>query len=403
MTTIDHRILVPVPQHAVWDYIRKLTNNAKWQVDCKGVSMLTTMQEGVGTRWRAESEGGRDYVVEIRAWYDGLGYEYTFVDRPPFRDVVGRIRLQEIPEGTVVQWTLSYELGGVLGGLRNSLGAARSIDNAIQQSLKKLYLQLKTDRARVITTTANKSTMRDAPDADARAAYKPRHPSALEDDEAVIAAPPLSLADEPAIVESDTRPTKAVTVVTDEQIANAAPQTEAAQEPDFVASIPVWDGAPDSTAPSRSDLMGEAQLIDLEAVQRELEVPSEPVDDNKRSTAEIARVAAQVPAAPPLAPSPITMIPEPALTDSQRLFDTSKMSIWEVFGVPRPSETQEMAAVQLQAAAPPVTVTAPAPVASNPIAANPVATSHSADPVAQPRTGLRAKMRRRSVKLRRVD
>jgi hypothetical protein len=149
--------------------------------------------------------------------------------------------------------------------------------------------------------------------------------------------------------------------------------------------------------------MGEAQLIDLEAVQRELEVPSEPVDDNKRSTAEIARVAAQDPAAPPLAPSPITMIPEPALTDSQRLFDTSKMSIWEVFGVPRPSETQEMAAVQLQAAAPPVTVTAPAPVASNPVAANPVATSHSADPVSQPRTGLRAKMRRRSVKLRRVD
>lgn len=400
MTTIDHRILVPVPQHAVWDYIRKLTNNAKWQVDCKGVSLLTTMQEGVGTRWRAESEGGRDYVVEIRAWYDGLGYEYTFVDRPPFRDVVGRIRLQEIPEGTVVQWTLSYELGGVLGGLRNSLGAARSIDNAIQQSLKKLYLQLKTDRARVITTTANKSTMRDAPDADARAAYKPRHPSALEDDEAVNAAQPLSLADEPAVLESDTRPTKAVAVVTDEQIASAPQQ----REPDFQPSVPALDSTPDPTAHSRSDMMGEAQLIDLEAVQRELEAPPEPVDDNKRSTAEIRRVAAQESVEQAtLAPSPITMIPEPALTDSQRLFDTSKMSIWEVFGVPRPSETQEMAAVQLQAAAPPVTVTAPVPVASSPVAASAVATNHNDDPASQPRTGLRAKMRRKSVKLRRVD
>ncbi|MCA9904460.1 MAG: SRPBCC family protein, partial [Anaerolineae bacterium] len=121
MTTIDHRILIPVPQNVVWDYIGNLANNVRWQVDCSNLSFLTTRQEGVGTRWRASSEKGKEYVVEIRAWYEGLGYEYSFIDRPPFRTAMGRIRLQEIPEGTVVQWTLEYELGGMLGGVRNSL------------------------------------------------------------------------------------------------------------------------------------------------------------------------------------------------------------------------------------------------------------------------------------------
>ena len=65
-------------------------------------------------------------MAEIRAWYEGLGYEYSYVERPPFKSALGRVRLQEIPEGTVVQWTLEYEIGGVLGGVRGALGVART-------------------------------------------------------------------------------------------------------------------------------------------------------------------------------------------------------------------------------------------------------------------------------------
>jgi hypothetical protein len=421
MTTIDHRILIPVPQVVVWEYIRKLSNNAKWQIDCKTVSILTSMSEGVGTRYRAAGENGREYVVEVRAWYDGLGYEYTFVDRPPFRDVTGRIRLQEIPEGTIIQWTLAYEMGGVLGGMRNSLGTARALDTAIQGSLKKLYLQLKTDRARVIDPQIEtKSLMRDAPDADSRAQYKPRHPSALPKEDAPLTKPlqkvEIEGIKEPALEEFDTRPNV------------AAPATESATapvnttEPDFLDGLEITP-SPDSTLPSRTEAMGHAQMIDVTAVQRELEeiVPPTPLEADTADNVVSAH-SASAPAAPTTAtpdarrktderravvvppedvPSPpAIVIPEPAQTDSQRLFDTSKMSIWEVFGVPRPSDTQEMVALQqvTAPAAPTPTTVAPPPAA---ITALPTPPVMPVETVAHPRVGWRAKQRQGIVRLRR--
>jgi uncharacterized protein YndB with AHSA1/START domain len=120
MTTLDQRILIPVDPQAVWDRISNLAANPGWQTDCRSVSFLTSLRNGAGTRWRYASAGGHEYVVEITAWYDKLGYEYRFVAGAPFQENRGRIRLQEIPEGTVVQWTFSYERGGMLGGIRDS-------------------------------------------------------------------------------------------------------------------------------------------------------------------------------------------------------------------------------------------------------------------------------------------
>src|SRR5687768_12356722 len=117
MNTIDAAIHIPAPPRVVWDYISDITNNTRWQIDCRSVTFLTSKKEGPGTRWRTTSDKGNDQVVEITAWYEGLGYQYTFIDGAPFRESIARIRLQEIPEGTVVQWTLTYEAGGVLGGL----------------------------------------------------------------------------------------------------------------------------------------------------------------------------------------------------------------------------------------------------------------------------------------------
>ncbi|HLU12062.1 MAG TPA: SRPBCC family protein, partial [Oceanobacillus sp.] len=116
MTTIDQRVLVPVAQSIVWDYIRNINNNPSWQTDCRSISFLSSKHEGPGTRWRYTTTKGRENVVEITAWYNGLGYEYVFVDGPRFRNNRGRIRLQEIAEGTIVQWTFSFEGGGVFSG-----------------------------------------------------------------------------------------------------------------------------------------------------------------------------------------------------------------------------------------------------------------------------------------------
>jgi hypothetical protein len=386
MTTIDHRILIPVPQTAVWEYLRKLQNNARWQVDCKSVSLLTTKHEGAGTRWRYTNESGREYVAEIRAWYEGLGYEYSYIDRPPFRSAIGRIRLQEIPEGTIVQWTLEYELGGMLGGVRNALGTARALDNAIAQSLKKLYLQLKTDRARMIDPNIEtKSLMQDAPDADARAQYKPRHPTTpppAAETSKPLKPVKLSVIEEPPLDQEDTRPTRAVAAITDADLATthypqdttasveppptapAIPSvtTSSDQEPDFLTDVPyvrAQETAPaleplvifsdtEPVKPSASD-MSHAQLIDVSAVERELDVGSDspPTTPSRQSLMEaLARPE------PTGEPRQIISIPEPDSTDSQRLMDTSNMSIWEVFGVPRPSETGEFQAVRVETTPP---------------------------------------------------
>ena len=54
-------------------------------------------------------KGKNDVVVEISAWYDTLGYEYRIVDGAKFGENQGRIRLQEVAEGTLVRWIFQYE------------------------------------------------------------------------------------------------------------------------------------------------------------------------------------------------------------------------------------------------------------------------------------------------------
>src|SRR6185436_5009173 len=83
MTILDHRILIPKSPEKIWEFLSDLSQNAAWQVDCKSVSLLTTKTTGSGVRWRYTTTGGRSYVAETTAWYDGLGYEYTFVDGAP--------------------------------------------------------------------------------------------------------------------------------------------------------------------------------------------------------------------------------------------------------------------------------------------------------------------------------
>ncbi len=179
MTIIDHRILIPAAPDVVWDYISDITHNPDWQVDCHDVIFLTSRREGPGVRWRYAAPNGHEYVVAVTAWYNGLGYEYYFVDGVPYRENKGRIRLQEIPEGTIVQWTFTYELSGIFGGMRNALGVSRQVDHTIAESLKTLWQKVKQSGAAARPHEA-KSLMRDAPNVDARSAYQPRHPTSVE-------------------------------------------------------------------------------------------------------------------------------------------------------------------------------------------------------------------------------
>lgn len=138
-TLIDQRILIPAPANVIWGVLADQGQLPRWRVDCQQVAVLTTRQFGVGTRRRCVNPGGKDKVEEITAWYEGLGYEYTLVDSSIYKNWRGRMRLQAVPEGTIVQWTISYDYAGFFRRLLGRLtGAKGQIEDDCTTSLRQL-------------------------------------------------------------------------------------------------------------------------------------------------------------------------------------------------------------------------------------------------------------------------
>ncbi len=452
MNTIDQRILIPSPPEVVWDYLGDLTKTPEWQADCKAVSFLTSKRNGPGTRLRISSDKGQDRVVEITAWYDGLGYQYTYVDGVPYRESTGRIRLQEIPEGTVVQWTFTYDVGGLRFGL------SRQIETAMETSLKSLWKQVSQSSGAQKIREA-KSLMRDAPDYEARAQYKPRHPTVIdgknEDGSPATAEqagptqpiptvpsaplpPPQPMQaisgpviDEPPFDEEDTRPrrpaaaspapapmpdelfdtthepdflfrppqstglpdelfettsepdflddharfappapaapatplptadTQPIKPITDADIAAAEVADEAKQTAEVdifaptVKAVPPADEPPKMAAPVIAEPTTEEQIHAPETDLATVETPSEPVAvDQPEDLSVEPSQDITMPVTPTEAPTQAISVeppkPEskPDITPTTRTpsrdeinkLDTAKLSIWEIFGVQRPSE-----------------------------------------------------------------
>lgn len=354
MTTIDQRLLVPVAQSVVWEYISNLNNNPSWQTDCLSISFLSSKHEGPGTRWRYATPKGRENVVEITAWYNGLGYEYVFIDGPRYRNNRGRIRLQEIAEGTIVQWTFTFETGGMFSGLRST---SRQLENTMAASLKALYKQVKAYASE--SGFDAKSLMRDAPDVEARAQYKPRHPTVTQKSTAdtepslrpasasvVFDEPPVTdddgqplevvAVDEPPVAVEDTRPRPAVTGLEDSVSASDIPP-DIEGEPEFLTDMSRFEPPRrvQDTQP-HPKVEGAAQEESIEPV---VEAPSSsPEATVEASRVEPKEVPVEIEAVPP---TPITVALEPEQPKST----AEVASIWEVFGVERPSETGEMKAV----------------------------------------------------------
>jgi carbon monoxide dehydrogenase subunit G len=402
MNVIDYRILIQAPPEAVWKVVSDVKRNTEWQTNCKAVSILTNIgQNGAGMRWRATSASNKDYVVQVTAWYDRIGYEYTFTDGAPYKFSKGQVRLQETAEGTLVQWTFQYDLTGMLSGLKNSLGHKRAVEKEIIDSLQNLHKLM--SRLVADARYESKSLMRDAPDVRARQQYKPRHPSVFEpsntpEAEAQRPTPKLDPFNfDPPRADDDTRPLPAVKV---DPI------------PDTPAILSTRESA--VVAPS------------VEPVASPPEAKPEPTP---APTPPPIRQEVTPPPAPPVAPS-VEAPPAPEPQRPPDKLDTASVSVFDLFGIPRPSATQESQAVKVDAEPPaptpsePITpapegvtpverVTPTEPTALKPTAIESVeaarATSTSITvkveyPDETPRygrVGLRYKLRWESVKLRR--
>ena len=311
MNVIDLEILIPASPEFIWRFLGDPAALPRWQEDVTSVSFLSTQREGQGTRWRASSDKSNDVVVEVSAWYDTLGYEYRLMDGASFAENQGRLRLHEVPDGTLVRWTFQYELGGVFGGLRNAMRLKRSTTNQLQASLRNLH-QLILQESGGISTHEAKASVREAPDVDERLSYQPRHPSAFHEEtgdeapegDAETATDKLpAYFDEaigeplPLVAESDTKPNPVMLSTGDE-----------AQLPETPAV------APDDTKP-------------MQVFPPRIEAPDLP------------------PPRPPDPPPPERRVPDPvSLPPAPTPRDSAHLSVFEIFGLKKPSESSSWSA-----------------------------------------------------------
>jgi len=386
MNTIDQRILIPAPPDTVWEYISNIQNNPQWQSDCLDVKFLTTTHRGTGTRWRKTSARGKTHVVEIKTWYERLGYEYEIIDGVSYKSNQGMIRLQDTPEGTIVQWTFHYEPSGILGGMRNTLATKRNIDNTVVESLWALWQHInqlvKTDDS---AYTA-KSLIREAPDVQERSQYTPRHPSVLNrEGDSEILKPTIQI-NEPPISQDDTKPRPTVTLTEKSDHVSepdflddvAAPKDNAATEIEGLnaETNPAQKTEVHSDDPAKIDDVQNIPVVEMSDAPDESSGLTAPVLNRDRF--ELPQIEEEV------SQRDIREAPTTSLED------TSEVSVFDVFGLPKPSESEQirtsdireqLAATATSSAS--VKAESPAPADTN-----------------TGRTGLRILMRRKSIKIR---
>lgn len=354
-TVIDHAIAIPTRPSVVWDVIRDISNNSAWQSDSQRVQFLTTARYGRGMRWRNTNKANKEQVIEITAWYEGLGYEYRIVDGSVYPNNRGRIRLQESPEGTVVQWSFSYDVNGLFGGLRNNFGLKGRADKQIVEGLKKLYVFIKDSKAdEQLIPEESKSYLQEAPNVQERASYQPRYPiktksqemRAIQVDTEDRFKPPAEhvptpLIEEPPLADEDTRPNPAIAA------------SEPVAEPSFLESLPAdsvssnslptIDSALEEETVRAVDETADETLPTLPRSQQKATPVSNEIGLSERSTQENEAIADV-----PLTDEGANKATLESITPNQDVskLDTAKISVFELFGLEKPSETEQVVAIR---------------------------------------------------------
>ena len=368
MTLIDQRILIDAPTNIIWELISDPTEVAHWHTGYTRVSVLTTQQTGRGTRRRCSlAAGGRDVIEEITAWVEGMGYEYVMIEGGRLHAYQGRLRLRPGPDGTEVQWILDYQPRGPFGTLGNMLRGKRQMQNMMKDSLKMLRRRVDARGMRMDDEYRERVAMRERLNAEERVQYQPRYPTPVPDSTStaeaapeVEAAPAAEIPLPPELVPPPpaalTQPEAAPPPITPSP---AVPQMPAPPPPPVLPSfVAQLTGNPPTESPA-SDAEHDTEPKPPPGIREALgseppsaQVPVTPtlapplVPDHQRKTpprgipsVQPSQAPTPVPAArTPVEPSPLDPEHDPNLPPPTPTTDTGEMSIWEVFGLKRPSD-----------------------------------------------------------------
>lgn len=355
MTLIDQRILIPAPIQTVWQIIADHHQLPQWRSDVTTVSILSTKSDTVGTRRRITPTGShKDIIEEITAWYAGVGYEYHLIQGSTFKNFISRVRLQSTPDGTIVQWTIAFDIGGPLKRILSGRRRRKRLENITATSLRQLRRHVEQLGITLDQNYRDRRSIQKAPDAQYRAEYGAKlsaqgeqappvaqskrdslaqtlaaeePPVHIDDTPSVPKVPPPSfitealttpLADEPddgipvsepPISQEDTKPTSPVILDAEPQDATSI---EAAVDkiPDDITSQHVENSVNGKVATKPKRPSGLDKKIAKDSTAK---LADEDTDPSRRS------IRSDLP--PPTAKR-----------------DTGEISIWDAFGVNRPKD-----------------------------------------------------------------
>jgi hypothetical protein len=370
VTLIDQRILIPAPVQIVWTVVANHSLLPRWRVECKAVSLLSTRPDGPGVRRRITQVRGKDIIEETTAWYEGLGYEYRLIEGSKFKSYVARLRLQPTPDGTIVQSTIAFETRGLLGRFLGNHRRRRKLERRTAESLRQLRRLIEEMDVKIDDYYRERTTTRPAPESSYRLQYgailfsqeqaqlaQAAQPASRQETVGRLVEPPVKPDDTPNVpmvkppsfileaLQTPVTPTTAAPPPA-EKARSALPAETRAQDAgeDTQPNLPLILGEPPkpleqastpekrAIGPSRqtprpptslpeTGLLASPDASELEAAlaTNKIAIPSPP---HQLSADE---VEGRLPRRPDL----------PAPTEKR---DTGEISIWEVFGIARPTE-----------------------------------------------------------------
>ena len=196
MPSIEQRILLPASPELVWQYIGEPEKHPLWWQECERAIPLSATLHEPGSRWRYIHRKAPDFVIEITTYLSRAGFEYSVVDGLPILNAHGRFRLQEVNEGTALFWGFEFQSSGFFS---RSGRRKRAIESQMHKNLRNLW-QIIHELPERSKLHDPRTSVQEAPDADFRATYIPRHENRLPPDDVLAAAAAI-----PAISE-DTQP-----------------------------------------------------------------------------------------------------------------------------------------------------------------------------------------------------
>ena len=280
----------------VWEILSDHNTLPQWRVDCRAVSILSTHHVGQGVRRRISPQRGKDFLEDFKAWYNGFGYEYQIMDSKSYKYNLSRLRLQATPEGTIVQWTIEYDIKGFWAQLLGGRRRRYLLEKTVIDSLRELRRYVVAKGIPIDDVYRTKAGVQDAPDVEKRAAYGAQLFSQIEATEQV---------------EDATGPNKPVTLAAEQPAAIPEPPVR----PDDTPSIPL---APppsfitsqfDVKTPAVDEFAEEAESVSAPKVSDTQ--PSAPITLMPEVKADTLTVETSAPSSTPVTMQPPSFEPTP--------------------------------------------------------------------------------------------